>query len=153
MSGRVLLLAIVGASLFAGAALAEKPLSSADDLRGMATDVIVGQVAAVYERVESDANWKSTSYVAEIRVQKCEKGDVLRKGDLAYVRYWRRSWIGKGNPPPGTSGHIGLPSTKDTVRVYLARNAYDGFTNENHDGGFNVIGVNGFEKVEAPKTK
>ena len=29
--------------------------------------------------------------------------------------------------------------------LYLACNAYDGFTQANTDGGFNVIGPNGFE--------
>ena len=31
------------------------------------------------------------------------------------------------------------------VLANLARNAYDGFTQDNTDGGFNVIGPNGFE--------
>jgi hypothetical protein len=31
--------------------------------------------------------------------------------------------------------------------VYLARNAYDGYTFDNKDGGFNVIGANGFETL------
>ena len=35
-----------------------------------------------------------------------------------------------------------------TIRAYLARNACDGF-GETKDGGFNVIGANGFEKVKA----
>jgi hypothetical protein len=48
-------------------------------------------------------------------------------------------------PPPSTSGHRGLPEEGDRVRVYLARNAYDGFTDQNEDGGYNVIGANGFE--------
>jgi len=34
------------------------------------------------------------------------------------------------------------------VLIYLAKNAYDGFTRDNHDGGFNVIGANGFCAVE-----
>ena len=36
-----------------------------------------------------------------------------------------------------------IPKEGDRVRVYLARNAYDGF-GDNGDGGFNVIGANGF---------
>jgi hypothetical protein len=39
------------------------------------------------------------------------------------------------------------------VRIYLARNAYDGYTYENKDGGFNVLGVNGFEKLKPKAVK
>ncbi len=38
-----------------------------------------------------------------------------------------------------------------TVRVYLARSAYDGFGYGNKDGGFNVIAPNGFEKIKSDK--
>jgi hypothetical protein len=37
--------------------------------------------------------------------------------------------------------------------VYLARNAHDGFDPDNKDGGFNVIGANGFEKLAPPPGK
>jgi hypothetical protein len=87
--------------------------------------------------------------VAEIRVDECTKGAGLAKGDLVYARYWQRAWRGAGQPYPSTIGHRGLPATGDTLRVYLARNAYDGFTSANNDGGFNVIGANGFEKLKA----
>ena len=53
--------------------------------------------------------------------------------------------------PPSSPGHMGTPVEGDTVRVYLARNAYDGFTMDNTDGGFNVIGGNGFEKLTVAK--
>jgi hypothetical protein len=35
------------------------------------------------------------------------------------------------------------------VRVYLARGAYDGFGAGSQDGGFDVLGANGFEKLTA----
>ena len=92
-------------------------------------------------------DWKYTRFVAEIRVDECEKGDGVKKGELVYVRYYRRAWVGAGEQPPSSSGHTGLPAAGDAVRVYLARNAYDGFTPDNTDGGFNVIGGNGFEKL------
>jgi hypothetical protein len=131
-----------------GHVAAEKVDMGPEDLRRTATHVVVGKVAAVYERQESSGDWKYTHYVAEVRVLKVEKGADLKKGGLVYARYWRRSWQGSGRQPPSTAGHRGLPAAGDTVRVYLARNAYDGFTFDNKDGGFNVIGANGFEAVK-----
>jgi len=135
MSHRLALLAAFTAGLAAGLGRAEKVDMSADELRDTATHVVVGTVAAVYERAEASGDWKYTRYVAEVRVSACEKGAGLKKGELAYVRYWRRSWRGKGLPPPSTAGHRGLPAPGEAVRVYLARNAYDGFSFDNKDGG------------------
>jgi hypothetical protein len=132
---------------------AEKPSMSPEDLLDTATHVITGRVNAVYERTEADEDWRTTHYVAEVRVGKSEKGDGLKKGDLAYVRYWTRAWVGKGAAPPSTGGHRGLPEAGQDVRVYLARNAYDGFGDDNNDGGYNVIGANGFEKLGAAPGK
>ena len=131
---------------------AEKVDMSAEDLRKTATHIVTGQVVAIYERTESDGDWKYTRYVAEVRVTECEKGDGVKKGDLVYIRYWRRGWQGKPNPPPDTAGHRDLPGDGATIRAYLARNAYDGF-GETKDGGFNVIGANGFEKLKPAASK
>ncbi|MBM4002009.1 MAG: hypothetical protein FJ295_01795 [Planctomycetes bacterium] len=54
--------------------------------------------------------------------------------------------------PPDTSGHRGLPREGQSIRVFLARNAYNGF-GETKDGGFNVIGANGFEALNPPAKK
>ena len=132
---------------------AEKVNMSPEALRETATHVIMGQVTAVYERTETTGDWKYTKYVAEIRVEACEKGDGIKKGDLVYARYWRRAWIGKGLVPPSTAGHRGLPSDGESLRVYLARDAYDGFGFDNKDGGLNVIGANGFEKLKPASGK
>jgi len=134
-------------------ALAEKVNMSPEQLRKTATHVVTGQVAAIYERTVRDQNWETTYYVAEVKVNDCEKGDGLKKGDLMYVRYWHRGWIGQGQVPPSTSGHRGLPTIGETLRIYTARNAYDGFSNGNNDGGFNVIGANGFEKLKPANGK
>jgi hypothetical protein len=40
-----------------------------------------------------------------------------------------------------------LPQPKERFRIYLARNAYNGFGHTN-DGGYDVIGANGFEKLK-----
>jgi hypothetical protein len=146
----LVVVALLTAAGLAGRARAEKVPLSPEELRQTATHVIVGKVAAVYERTETGPQWKYTHYLAEVQVEKAEKGDV-KAGDLVYVRYWRKAWVGAGQQPPDTAGHRGLPAVKDTLRVYLAKNAYDGFTFDNKDGGFNVIGANGFEALPPPK--
>jgi hypothetical protein len=132
----------------AGIARAEKVPLSPEELRKTATHIVVGKVTAIYTRAETNGPWQYTHYVAEIRVGETEKGDGLKKGDMVYARYWHRRWVGKDRQPPSTAGHYGVPTQGDTIRVYLARNAYDGFTFDNKDGGFNVIGANGFEPLK-----
>jgi hypothetical protein len=147
------LIALMALALMADAARAEKIDMTPEELFQTATHVVVGKVAAVYERTETAGDWRYIHYVAEIPVAECKKGEGLKKGDMVYARYWRRAWQGKDRPPPSTSGHRGLPRVGETVRVYLARNAYDGFSSGNKDGGFNVIGANGFEKLKADPGK
>jgi hypothetical protein len=123
----------------------EKELSTLAELYTMATHVIVGNVQAIYTRMETKQGWETTHYLAEIRPTAVEKGTGISTKRPVYVRYWDRRWVGDPNDPPDdTHGHWRLPAVKDNVRVYVARNAYDGFTSDNNDGGFNVIGVNGF---------
>jgi hypothetical protein len=116
-------------------------------LRDTATHVIVGTVATIYASRATDKEWDTTSYLAEVRIETVEKGEGIKAGDLVYVRYWHRSWVAGKIPPPATNGHRGLPKPGESLRIYLARNAYDGFGATN-DGGFNVIGANGFEKLK-----
>ena len=148
MTRRALPTVALAALAVAGTTRAEKAPLSPEELRKTATHIVVGQVAAVYSRTETNGDWKYTHYLAEVRVNECEKGDGLKKGDLVYARYWVRQWVGAGKQPPSTAGHWGGPARGDTLRIYLARNAYDGFTFDNHDGGFNVIGANGFEPLK-----
>lgn len=130
---------------------AEKVPMSREKLRETATHVVVGKVQAVYKRTVEDANWRTTYFAAEVAISEVEKGEDLAKGGLVYARYWTRAWIGNGAPPPGTNGHRGCPEEGSTLRIYLARNAYDGFSDANKDGGFNVIGANGFESIGETK--
>ena len=116
-------------------------------LRKVATHVITGTVAKIYERKSREGTWNYTRYVAEIHIKTVEKGEGLSVDGLVYVRYWRRSWAGPGMVPPSTGGHRGLPNEGDAIRIYLASKAYDGFFSDNDDGGFNVIGANGFEAL------
>jgi hypothetical protein len=156
---RILMILLMGTALLGGVARAEKPnvlLSgekpdmSPQDLQETATHIVVGMVTGVYQgEFFLGRDWRNTRYVAEIRVGKCEKGTGLKTGDVVYVRYFQRVWKGKGvPPPPGNGGHRGTPSGGFVVRVYLARNAYDGFTGQHSDGGFNVLGPNGFEVLQ-----
>jgi hypothetical protein len=113
------------------------------ELLETATHVVVGEVRQIYVRDDSDSRWKCTRYCAEIAVSNLEKGEQSEVQELVYARYWQRRWNGWGTPPADTNGHRGLPKVGDKVRVYLARNAYDGF-GKVEDSGFTVIGANGF---------
>jgi hypothetical protein len=141
------LLLLAGLSAFALAlcpAAPEKPDLDPAQLRELATHVVTGEVRAIYERTEEEGSWKVTRRVAELAVESVEKGEGIEPGSLVYARYWTRRWTGWGAMPPSTTGHRGLPDEGQRVRVHLARDAYDGFTDANRDGGFNVIGANGF---------
>jgi hypothetical protein len=144
----LVLVVVILSAVVTSPAWAEKANMSPEDLAEAATHVVTGRVAAVYARTEAGEHYKDTHYVAEVRVDGVEKGEGIVKDGLVYVRYWTRAWIGKGSPPPGTGGHRGLPDAGDSLRIYLARNAYDGFGDDNKDGGFNVIGANGFEPLK-----
>ena len=130
-------------------AQAEKAPMSTEEKTKIATDIAVGTVRAIYSREQKAGDWHYVHYVAEIAVEEVEKGKGLAPKTPVYVRYWRRGWTGEGRVPPSTSGHRGCPDEGDRVRVYLARDAYDGFTFDNKDGGFNVLGADGFEPVDA----
>jgi len=142
-------LAVLSAMVYG--AYAEKVDMTPEKLRQTATHIILGTVLHIYERSETDNAWDTTHYLAEVEANAVEKGDNISKGDLVYIRYWRRRWVGAQNDLRilDTAGHRGLPKTGESLRIYLARNAYDGFS-VTADGGFNVIGANGFEKLEKP---
>jgi len=142
-------LLVVVMALLAPPARAEKAPMSPEALRRTATHVVTAEVVAVYTRTAVEGMYRVTRHVAEIRVREVEKGEGIDREAPLYVRYWTQQWVGPGMAPPGTNGHRGLPSPGDVLRIYLARNAYDGFTSANTDGGFNVIGANGFEKLPA----
>ena len=116
-------------------ARAEVPLKSKAQLQAGATHIVIGKVETIYSVMSKSDDWVDTKSVAEIAVQKVEKGDRIQTGDLVYGRFWNKRWIGKGNPDPFSAGHIG-PETGQLVRVYLVRKG----------GGYDVILPNGFEK-------
>ena len=162
-----LLLACVAVPVAASLAAPEIPLRTPEMLRSGATHVVTGTVQRVYLSEEQDGRWEVGEHVAELRVDGVEKApaasgwseEVLPDGPL-YVRWTyrtfrRRWWWGDDTPPLSSSGHRGwTPEAGERVRVYLAFRAHDGFhsSEENGDGGFNVLHPNGFERL-APLTR
>jgi hypothetical protein len=141
-----LLFTVLAAGALGAALLApEKPDLPPETLARMATHVVVGEVRQIWSRKERSGGWDTERLVAEIAVESVEKGDDLEPGELVYARYWHRRWAFFGQGPTDTSGHRGLPEPEERVRVYLARDAYDGF-GRTDDHGFNVIGANGFAR-------
>jgi hypothetical protein len=140
----VTVLALAGGAFAVAVATPEKPDLPPDTLAKIATHVVVGEVRQIWSRGETGSGWKTQRFVAEIAIERVEEGTAdLCPGELVYVRYWHRRWIGPGSGPDDTTGHRGRPDEGDRVRVYLARDAYDGFWRTD-DHGYNVVGANGF---------
>jgi hypothetical protein len=121
-------------------------------LEKIATHIVVVKVQTVYFCKEREGFPVLSSYeydgkVAEVKIEKVEKGKISES--LVYVRYWSRTWKGLGLPPPGGQSYETQPKKGQTCRFYLAKNAYDGWSqNENQDGGFNVVYVNGVQPIK-----
>ncbi len=144
--------AVILSALVSGALAREKADLSPENLKEIATHVITGKVGDIYTMTTSEDDWKYTRHVAEVLVATVEKGEGLKAGDLVYARYWTRRWTGFSQMPPSTTGHRGLPEKDESLRIYLARNAYEGFYGSK-DGGYNVVGANGFERLPKPAGK
>ena len=128
-------------------ALAEKRPYSKKELEETATHIVVGKVQAIYSRTEREGNYEYVRKVAEVKIDKVEKGKISE--GLVYVRYWSREWKGLGLPPPGGQSYEPQPKKGQPCRFYLAKNAYDGWSkDENQDGGYNVVYVNGVEPID-----
>lgn len=128
----------------------KRPLSI-ETLKSTATHIVVGTVQAIFQRKVEEPEWSGPVYVAEMRVKEVEKGQGIKSGDLLYARYSEvHKVVELGDVWGSISGgpYRNKPETGQTLRIYLARNAYDGATNENNDGGFNVVYSNGFEKLK-----
>ena len=148
----VLLLGLLGSLEHEPPTAAEIPLKSEAALRRAATHVVVGEVRRVWTSTEKEGRHRHVHAVAEVAVDAVEASrsePAPKTGELVYVRWFTRSWIGSGPMPTESNGHYGwTPKRGDRVRAYVARNAPDGFTRENKDGGFNAIVPNGFAKLE-----
>lgn len=114
-------------------------------LEQIATDIVVGKVQAIYSRTERKGNVEYVRKVAEVKIEKIEKGKVTNK--LIYVRYFDMQYIGKlviGGGP-----YSPQPTNGGTYRFYLSRDAYDGWSLDGpQDGGYNVVYVNGVQPVQ-----
>ena len=118
---------------------------SIEQLEQIATDIVVGKVQATYSRTEREGNVEYVRKVAEVKIEKTEKGKVT--DELIYVRYFDMQYIGK---VICGGGSYSLQPTKGGIyRFYLARKAYDGLSlNGPQDGGYNVVYVNGVQPVQ-----
>lgn len=138
---------LTAASIGTQPAIAGKFPISPDALRNLATHIVAGKILAIYKREETDRMNARTYYVAEIRLEKIEKGAGLQPGQLVYARYFQSEWVGEGNPPPDAElRFVPTPRPKQRFRCYLVDNGYDG-AGQNTDGGFNVIFAQGFERL------
>ena len=128
-----------------------KAPSSKLELETIATHIVVGKVQAVYSYKEREgiplvSGYEYDHKVAEVKIAKVEKGKIFE--NLVYVRYWSRAWKGIGLPPPGGQSYHPQPKKGDQCRFYLSKNSFDGWTDENQDGGYNVVYLNGVQPIK-----
>ncbi len=115
----------------------EIPPLREDQLRETATHVFRGTISRIYStRERTSADFETTWNVAEIRVDQCEKGDAERR--IAYVRFWRKHYVGSSLAPPGHYGHQGIPKIGANVRAYVK---------QGEDGGYDVLSPNGLTVI------
>lgn len=119
---------------------AEVPNQSVESLKKNASHIVVGKVTVIRDRTINSGDYEETESTAEITVATVEKGDGISTGDGIQAQYWRKRWIGKGSPPPGSNGHRGIPKKNDKVRVYLTKVK---------GRGYDVQFPNGFEVIKA----
>lgn len=124
--------------------LAAKALTPKAQLEKAATHIVVGKVGLISSTKQPEGQWTSTNYVAEIAIDRVEKGEGLKPGDIVQVRYHTQGWRGSGPPPPFDSGYSPLPKQNDNVRAYLVNQGYNGagYTRDRH---YDVYYKNGFE--------
>ena len=132
---RAVLLLITLLSL-AALAYAAIPNQTPEQLQANATDIVVGQVQAIYTKQTVSDQWRSSKGVVELLVDAIEKGESFHKGQIIYVRFWTQAWIGDGHPPPYGTGHE-LPEEGDVVRAYVKPSK----------GGLEALLPNGFQIV------
>ena len=122
---------------------AEIPKRSKNELQASASHALTGTVERIYEQKEKQGDFEYTYGVAEVAVERVDKGADVVANDRVFVRYWRNKWIGNGNPPPGHSGHWDIPAKTDSAEIYVKGD---------RKIGFDVLSPNGFFKVTKLKT-
>ena len=137
-----MILSLLALILSCGVTNAEVPLLSSEELKSKATHIVMGKVRNVYSTTEKSENWEDTNFVAEMSVVSVEKGGGINSGDVIYAHYWKKKWVGKGDPEPHSSGHGGVKKG-DFVTAYLKRK----------DGAYQVLLPNGFATLKPNEAK
>ena len=136
-----LLLALVG---FCQAAIAPK---SDDRMMEEADGVIVGEVLKVTSKTEDGEAWDGlgkeiiTYYTSTIKISEVRKGETFEAGKEVKIETMQVEWIGKGDPPPGHSGHFHQPAKGEKVLVF--------FTKRKDEGTWFATLQNGMQLLEA----
>jgi hypothetical protein len=135
---RKTLVAAVFALLFTALQVSAVKVDRPEEAENNATHIVSGKVTAVYSKITRTEKEETAHCVAEIQVEKVERGGGLKTGSVLYVRYLgSKRWLGGGPPAIGPGPHDNCPSEGQSVRVRLVRAA---------DGGFDVYYVSGFER-------
>ncbi len=132
------------------AAYAAKAMTPKPQLEKDATHIVVGKVRSISFTKHVGPEYVTTTYVAEIAVDRIEKGQGLKAGDVVRARYLTIGWRGIGTPVPHDSGHRPIPKKDDSVHVYLVNEGYNG-AGYTKDGGYDVYYNNGFEILAPPR--
>src|SRR6516225_2230334 len=123
MSNNRVALSLFGSAFLLTLALATahaaKPATPKAQLEKEATHILLGKVQSISFSRNTADQWEITIYIAEIKVDKVEKGSGVNAGDVVQVRYVSNAWRGASPPPEGDSGHRPTPKQDDYVRVYL----------------------------------
>jgi hypothetical protein len=131
------------------ASYAVKPATPKKQLEKEATHIVTGKVQDISSTTQHSGEYDLVYYIAEIAVDKIEKGEGLKTGEVVNARYrWTKS-RGIGVPPPGDPGHRPTPVKGDSVRVYLVNKGYNG-AGYTTDGGYDVYYNDGFEILAQP---
>lgn len=134
----LLLMACIAVALCGSSAafcLAALPLLNLDELAAEASHVFTGKVLRVYcDEQRDSAEWTTRHYVAEVRIDRQEKGQL--PGKLAYVRFFDKRFTGEGPQPAGNFGHRPVPKQNSAVTVYAF---------ESEDGGLEALQPNGWK--------
>ena len=117
---------------------ADRPLPGPESLLEMSSHTIQGKISQIYSANEDKGNFRYVFQIAVVDVKTVEKGEGISKGDSVYVKYWKRTWIGKGPLPPDYYGQPNVPRVGDSMRVFLK---------QDKNGPFDVREPGGFHSV------
>ncbi len=148
-------LSLIVVGILASEAQAAVPRASSTAKRAEASHIVVGKVSRVYSSTGPvEGSRREVFLVAEIAVEKVEKGSGMAAGDTLFARYWRADWLGdpKAIPMDATTCISPRPEAEDSVRVYLGLNQTNGL-GARSGRGYNVLFPNGFEILRSKKSK